>query len=198
MNAPILSRRSFGKGLSGIVLAFALDPSELLAQGVQPVRLPGSLNNNRMLDAWIRIAPNGIATVFTGKVELGQGILTALSQIAAEELDLPLARVKMISGDNGQPDNSGGLPPQVWNVNPTGRPATYGSQAGGMNAQDKFWVVSPTGNPNPSINNNDNRDRAFGHNLRNLFQPPAPKPPTSAPVSMGSSPAVKVVRSTCS
>ena len=107
MNAPILNRRSFGKGLGGIVLAFALDPPELLAQGTQPARLPGSLNNNRMLDAWIRIAPNGIATVFTGKVELGQGILTALSQIAAEELDLPLSRVKMISGDTGQTPNEG-------------------------------------------------------------------------------------------
>ena len=60
-----------------------------------------------MLDAWIRIAPNGIATVFTGKVELGQGILTALSQIAAEELDLPLSRVKMISGDTGQTPDEG-------------------------------------------------------------------------------------------
>ena len=46
-----------------------------------------------MLDAWIRINADGTATVFTGKVELGQGILTALAQIAAEELDLPLARV---------------------------------------------------------------------------------------------------------
>ena len=45
-----------------------------------------------MLDAWLRINADGTATVFTGKVELGQGILTALAQIAAEELDLPLAR----------------------------------------------------------------------------------------------------------
>ena len=97
MNAPILNRRKFTKGLGGIVLAFSLDPSELLAQGAPQARLPGSLENNRMLDAWIRIAPNGSATVFTGKVELGQGILTALSQIAAEELDLPLSRVKMMT-----------------------------------------------------------------------------------------------------
>ena len=45
--------------------------------------------------------------MFTGKVELGQGILTALAQIAAEELDLPLARIKMISGDTGQTPNEG-------------------------------------------------------------------------------------------
>ena len=98
-----LNRRDFAKGLGGIVLAFTLDP----AAAQQPPRLPGSLNNNRTLDAWIRINPDGTATVFTGKVELGQGIVTALAQIAAEELDLPLARVAMISGDTGRTPNEG-------------------------------------------------------------------------------------------
>ena len=51
---------------------------------------PGSLQNNRKLDGWIRINADGTATIFSGKVELGQGILTALHQIVAEELDLPL------------------------------------------------------------------------------------------------------------
>jgi CO/xanthine dehydrogenase Mo-binding subunit len=101
-----MSRRSFTKGLGGIALAFSLDPSELLAQGAA-APLPGSLNNNRMLSAWLRINADGTATVFTGKIELGQGILTALSQIAAEELDLPLTRIKMISGDTGQTPNEG-------------------------------------------------------------------------------------------
>jgi len=50
-----------------------------------------------MLDAWLRIDADGTATVFTGKVELGQGALTALAQIAAEELDLPLTRVKIMA-----------------------------------------------------------------------------------------------------
>jgi nicotinate dehydrogenase subunit B len=96
-----LSRRDFAKGL-GLVLAFSLDPA--LAQ---QARLPGSLGGNRMLDAWIRINADGTATVFTGKVELGQGIVTALAQIAAEELDLPLARISMISGDTGRTPNEG-------------------------------------------------------------------------------------------
>ena len=39
-----------------------------------------------MLDAWIRIDPDGKITIFTGKAELGQGIKTALVQLAAEEL----------------------------------------------------------------------------------------------------------------
>ena len=106
MNAPMLSRRRFTKGLGGIVLAFSLAPTDLLAQGTA-ARLPGSLNNNRMLDAWLRINADGTAIVFTGKVELGQGILTSLAQIAAEELDLPIARLKMISGDTGQTPDEG-------------------------------------------------------------------------------------------
>ena len=105
MNAPILSRRAFTKGMGGIVLAFSLTPSDLLAQ--EAARLPGSLQTNRRLDAWLRINADGTATVFTGKVELGQGILTALAQIAAEELDLPLARLTVISGDTGRTPNEG-------------------------------------------------------------------------------------------
>src|SRR5215471_5701476 len=99
-----VNRRDFAKGLSGIVLAFTLDPA--LAQQ-QPKPLPGSLNGNRMLDAWIRINADGGATVCTGKVELGQGILTALAQIAAEELDLPLERLHMVSGDTERTPNEG-------------------------------------------------------------------------------------------
>jgi len=106
MNAPTLTRRSFTKGMGGIVLAFSLVPPEVLAQAAAP-RLPGSLNGNRMLDAWIRINPDGTATVLTGKVELGQGILTALWQIAAEELDLPLSRVTILSNDTARSPNEG-------------------------------------------------------------------------------------------
>jgi CO/xanthine dehydrogenase Mo-binding subunit len=102
MNAPVLNRRQFTAGLGTLVVAFSLDP-KAFAQAT----LPGSLQNNRKLDGWIRINADGSATVFTGKVELGQGILTALHQIAADELDLPLARIKMISGDTGQTPNEG-------------------------------------------------------------------------------------------
>src|ERR1700730_15149783 len=104
MNANI-SRRQFATGFGGIVVAFTLAPKLVLSQ--QPAALPGSLNGNRMLDAWIRIAADGSAAVCTGKVELGQGIITALAQIAAEELDLPLARLHMISGDTEKAPNEG-------------------------------------------------------------------------------------------
>src|SRR5437016_10815256 len=104
MNAR-LTRRDFTAGLGGIVLSFSLRPQ--LANGQQPPALPGSLQGNRMLDAWLRIGADGTVTVFTGKVELGQGILTALAQIAAEELDVPLARVTMVPADTGRSPNEG-------------------------------------------------------------------------------------------
>jgi len=99
-----LTRRQLGKAAGALVLSFTLVPR--LAIGQAP-KLPGSLANNRMLDAWLRINADGSATIFTGKVELGQGILTALAQIAAEELDLPLARIEMISGDTAQTPDEG-------------------------------------------------------------------------------------------
>ena len=108
MNAPTLTRRSFTKGAGGIVLAFSFLPPDLAAQQ-QPAapRLPGSLQGNRTLDAWIKINPDGTATISTGKIEFGQGILTALSQIAAEELDLPLARVTITTVDTSRSPNEG-------------------------------------------------------------------------------------------
>ena len=99
-----LTRRQFGKAAGAIVLAFRLAPR---LAGAQEPKLPGSLANNRMLDAWLRINTDGSATIFTGKVELGQGISTALLQIAAEELDLPIARIAMISGDTAQTPDEG-------------------------------------------------------------------------------------------
>ncbi|WP_198375796.1 xanthine dehydrogenase family protein molybdopterin-binding subunit [Neoroseomonas rubea] len=56
-------------------------------------RLPGSLHVNRRLDRWLAFDAAGHVTVTPGKVELGQGILTALAQIVADELDVALARV---------------------------------------------------------------------------------------------------------
>ena len=103
-SAVSLTRRQFGKAAGALVLAFTLAPR---LAGAQAPKLPGSLANNRMLDAWLRINADGSATIFTGKVELGQGISTALAQIAAEELDLPLPRVTMISGDTAQTPDEG-------------------------------------------------------------------------------------------
>src|SRR5262249_23021964 len=105
MNLLSPTRREFTAGLGSIIVSFSLDPKLAVAQ--QAAKLPGSLAENRMLDAWIRINADGSATIFPGKVELGQGITTALTQIAAEELDLPLARVRVLTTDTSRSPNEG-------------------------------------------------------------------------------------------
>jgi CO/xanthine dehydrogenase Mo-binding subunit len=59
--------------------------------------LPLSLAANPVLGNWIRMRSEGFVQVRSGKVELGQGVLTALAQIAADELDVDVARVQMIN-----------------------------------------------------------------------------------------------------
>ncbi len=61
--------------------------------------LPGSLNTNRRLSQWLRILPDGGVIVYSGKVELGQGILTALAQIVAEELDVDQSAISMVAAN---------------------------------------------------------------------------------------------------
>ncbi len=70
-------------------------------------KLPGSLDTNRRLDRWLRINRNETVTVFPGKVEYGQGILTALSQIVAEELDVALARIDLARTDTSYSPDEG-------------------------------------------------------------------------------------------
>jgi len=61
--------------------------------------LPPSINDNPSRSRWIAFLPDGKVRVASGKVEIGQGVVTALRQIAAEELNLPLERVVVASGD---------------------------------------------------------------------------------------------------
>ena len=63
--------------------------------------LPPSLAANPRLGDWLRVLPGGVVEVRSGKVELGQGVLTALAQVAAEELDVDVARVRMIAAVTG-------------------------------------------------------------------------------------------------
>jgi len=98
------SRREFLKTSGALVILFSLNDS--FSQST-PARLPGSLNGNRMLNAWLRIDPDGSVTIFSGKIELGQGIGTALAQIAADELDVELKRIKLVHGDTALTPNEG-------------------------------------------------------------------------------------------
>jgi nicotinate dehydrogenase subunit B len=82
-----------------------------VSQGVEkpvaPRKLPGDLDTNRRLDRWLRINRNGTVTVFPGKVEIGQGILTALTQIVAEDLDVAFERIRLAPTDTSYSPDEG-------------------------------------------------------------------------------------------
>jgi nicotinate dehydrogenase subunit B len=101
-----ISRREFLKTTSGaLVVSFssvtAFDAGATTSAG----RIQGPFDTRRshidpaQLDSWLAIAADGSVTAFTGKCEFGQGILTAQTQLIAEELSVPVARVKLIQCD---------------------------------------------------------------------------------------------------
>ncbi len=103
-----------------LIVTFSLVPgARVLAQEViadegaavhvakETQALAGSLKTNPLLDAWIKIAPSGQVTVFTGKVELGTGVRTALLQVAAEELNMAPSLISFLTADTGASPDEG-------------------------------------------------------------------------------------------
>ena len=91
-----LDRRQFLKMLGGgIIICFApVLPGEIReAYSADEGKLPSDFN------AFLRINEDGRVSCFTGKIEMGQGIVTSLAQMLAEELDVPLSAVDMVMGD---------------------------------------------------------------------------------------------------
>src|SRR6267142_948550 len=70
-------------------------------------KLPVSLAANPVLSSWLRFSPQGHVRVSPGKVEIGQGIVTALAQIAADELDVDIGRVQMVRASTAASPNEG-------------------------------------------------------------------------------------------
>lgn len=113
---PTLSRRSVLAG-GGLLVAFSIASRSLgqlsgggeggAAPRVRRPDLPGDLKTFPELDSWVRIDPDGRTTVFSGKVELGQGIRTALLQVIAEELDLHPSQIIFITADTARTPDEG-------------------------------------------------------------------------------------------
>src|SRR5471032_3034394 len=103
-----ISRRVLLAGGGALILGFSLSPRAMLAQDApKPPALPGDLKKAPFLDSWIRVGADGKVTVFTGKSELGQGIKTALRQVAAEELSMQFEDIDLITSDTAQTPNEG-------------------------------------------------------------------------------------------
>ena len=106
----LTSRRDFLRTTGSLVVALNLaGPAAVLeALAADAAKLPGDLDKNRRLSAWLTIGADGKVTLRVGKVELGQGVLTAMQQICADELDIDMARISIISGDTALVPDEGG------------------------------------------------------------------------------------------
>ena len=100
-----ISRRSFLKGSGALIVAFSSVPvadslGVVFAQGFNGT---GSVQ----LDSWIAIGRDGIVTAYTGKCDFGQGLYTAQMQLVAEEVCVPLSRVRLIQCDTSLTPDQG-------------------------------------------------------------------------------------------
>jgi CO/xanthine dehydrogenase Mo-binding subunit len=94
------SRREVLKGTGALIVGVSathITASLGVAQGPFETRI--SHVDPQQLDAWLAIAADGTITAYTGKCEFGQGILTAQTQLVAEELSVPIARVRLLECD---------------------------------------------------------------------------------------------------
>ncbi|HSB64648.1 MAG TPA: molybdopterin cofactor-binding domain-containing protein [Thermoanaerobaculia bacterium] len=89
-----LDRRDFIRLLGGgIIVLFNADLSDLLGQETRTRGYPTDFN------AYLRIASDGRVTIYSGKIEMGQGVVTSLAQMAADELAVSLDSIDMVMGD---------------------------------------------------------------------------------------------------
>jgi len=101
MKTITISRRQFLKSTGALIVSFNLMPpaGKVWAQFAT---LPSGDIDPTSLDSWLAITPDGFVTFYTSKVEIGTGTITALAQFVAEELDVPLSKIKMDSGDTSR------------------------------------------------------------------------------------------------
>ena len=94
---PNLSRREFVKALGGgIIIFFCIGDSSVLEAQRRGRGYPDDFN------AYLRIGPDGRVTCFTGKIEMGQGAITSLPQMLADEMDVSPDVIDMVMGDTAQ------------------------------------------------------------------------------------------------
>ena len=91
---PNLTRRDFLKKIgTGIVIFFIVGDSSILEAPRRDRALPEDFN------AFLKIGADGRVSCFTGKIEMGQGVVTSLAQMLADELDVSMKSVDMVMGD---------------------------------------------------------------------------------------------------
>ena len=101
------SRRHFLKGSGALVVAFSV--AELAGKlGIAPERMLAQGGNTpQTLDSWIAIGNDGAVTAYTGRADMGQGMSTVQTQLIAEELSVPVNRVRLVQCDTGMTPDQG-------------------------------------------------------------------------------------------
>jgi nicotinate dehydrogenase subunit B len=102
-----INRRGFLQASSGLVVAFSLFGPTQIAVAAPAAGSTVAPPPAGKLYAWLAVHPDNTATLFTGKVETGNGIETALAQIAAEELDFPIDRLDVVMGTTSETVDQG-------------------------------------------------------------------------------------------
>src|ERR1700676_1559024 len=100
MKSTGASRREFLRSAGVLIVGFSMagETGKITAQN--PIN-PTGLVDATQVDSWITIGADEIITVYSGKIEFGQGFSTVQTQLVAEELSVPLNRVRVIFGDTG-------------------------------------------------------------------------------------------------
>ena len=99
------SRRAFLSGTGAMFVAIGaprlLDPKSAFG-ALQDFPIGPAIVDPAQIDSWLAIRGAGTVTVFTGKVELGTGVMTTTTQLVADELDVALSKITVIEGDTWQ------------------------------------------------------------------------------------------------
>jgi len=123
----MINRRDFLKatGAVGLFVSFPLSAFQ------EPEKVPQRPSYPKDFNAYLKIGPDGRVGCFVGKIEMGQGTMTALAVLAAEELDVPLERVDMLMGDTDLCPWDGGTwgSLSVWQFGPVLRGAAAEARA---------------------------------------------------------------------
>jgi nicotinate dehydrogenase subunit B len=96
---PAMDRRVFIQVLGGGIIILVAAADLALLEELAAAELPQQRGYPRDFNAYLRIAEDGRVTVYSGKIEMGQGVITSLAQMAAEELHVPMDRIDMVMGD---------------------------------------------------------------------------------------------------
>jgi len=104
MNEIEFSRRDLLKGGGALVIGFSLAGAETAGAARGDVAGPPDPS---AIDTWLAVNRDNTATIFLGKVELGQGSTTGLLQIAGEELDLDMSQLAAVRVDTNVSPNQG-------------------------------------------------------------------------------------------